>query len=67
MVLHTGREYNELLFSLYVCGFKVALKLYHYPGLQQLDTVHRTLLLVGKAEDVSILGPVYIWRYFRPP
>ena len=30
MVLHTGREYNELLFSLYVCGFKVALKRNHY-------------------------------------
>ena len=31
MVLHTGQERNESLFSLYVCGFKVALKLYHYP------------------------------------
>ena len=31
MVLHTGQERNELLFSLYLCGFKVALKRNHYP------------------------------------
>ena len=30
MVLHTGQERNELLFSLYLCGFQVALKLTHY-------------------------------------
>ena len=33
MGLHTGREYNRLLYSLYVCGFKVALKRNHYPKI----------------------------------